>query len=124
MIKMNCIRETIRVSWNSHFIHSGVTMAIQLEDIQSLTDFQRNTKASIARLKKTGRAAVLTVNGQAEIVVQDAKSYQRLLTRAEEADKLVDLRRSVTEYRDGRVRSADDALKDLNARHSGNSKRG
>jgi len=30
-------------------------------------------------LKKTGQPVVLTVNGKAEIVVQDAESYQKLL---------------------------------------------
>ena len=38
---------------------------IALQDIRSLTDFQRNTKAHLKRLKATGRPAVLTVNGKA-----------------------------------------------------------
>lgn len=98
-------------------------MPIHLEDIQSLTEFQRTTRESIARLKKTGRAAVLTVNGQAEIVVQDAKSYQRLLARAEEADRLMELRRSIADYRAGRVRGIDEVLDDIETRHLGQPKR-
>ncbi len=98
-------------------------MPIHLEDIQSLTEFQRTTRESIARLKKTGRAAVLTVNGQAEIVVQDARSYQRLLARAEEADRLMELCRGIADYRAGRVRDVDDALGELEARHLGTGKR-
>lgn len=94
-------------------------MPVQLEDIQSLTEFQRNARVSIARLKKTGRAAVLTVNGQAEIVVQDARAYQRLLARAEEADRIADLRRGIAEHRAGRVRDLDAALDDITARHLG-----
>lgn len=96
---------------------------IHLEDIQSLTEFQRNTRESIERLKKTGRAAVLTVNGQAEIVVQDARSYQRLLNRAQEADRLMELRRGIAEYRAGRTRDVDDALAELEARYLGKAKR-
>ncbi|MEQ8268919.1 MAG: type II toxin-antitoxin system Phd/YefM family antitoxin [Parvibaculum sp.] len=92
---------------------------IDLDDIQSLTEFQRTTRNSIKRLKKTGRPAVLTVNGQAEIVVQDAKSYQRLLARVEEADRLMALRRSIAEYRAGQVRDIDDALDALETRHLG-----
>lgn len=57
---------------------------INLEDIHSLTDFARNTKAYAKKLKKTGRPAVLTVNGRAEFVVQDAKSYQHLLNIAQQ----------------------------------------
>jgi len=99
-----------------------IAVPIHLEDIQSLTEFQRTTRESIARLKKTGRAAVLTVNGQAEIVVQDARSYQRLLARAEEADRLMALRRSIAEYRAGRARDLDEALGEIEARHLGAAK--
>lgn len=46
-------------------------------DIDSLSNFKRNSVAFIDRLKQTGTTVVLTVHGKAEIVVQDAKSYQR-----------------------------------------------
>jgi PHD/YefM family antitoxin component YafN of YafNO toxin-antitoxin module len=57
----------------------AITM-IRPEDIGSLTDFSRNTKAHLKRLKRTGRPELLTVNGKAEVVVQTASAYQRLLT--------------------------------------------
>jgi vacuolar-type H+-ATPase subunit B/Vma2 len=56
---------------------------IKLENIRSLSDFQRNTKEHLRRLKKTGKAEVLTVNGHAELVVQSAATYQKLLDLAE-----------------------------------------
>jgi hypothetical protein len=93
------------------------TVMVDLTDIRSLTDFQRKTRQSIARLKKTGRPEVLTVKGQAEIVVQDAASYQRLLARAEEADRLMELKRSIAEYRGERTRDIEKALSGLEARH-------
>lgn len=52
---------------------------INLEDIRSLTDFQRNTKAHLKRLKATGRPEVLTVNGRAELIVQNAAAYEETL---------------------------------------------
>jgi PHD/YefM family antitoxin component YafN of YafNO toxin-antitoxin module len=52
---------------------------IALEDIRSLTDFQRNTKAHLKRLKATGRPEVLTVNGKAELIVQNAAAYEETL---------------------------------------------
>ena len=58
---------------------------IRSEDIGSLTDFARNTKAHLRRLKRTGRAELLTVNGKAEVVIQNASAYQQLL---EELEKL------------------------------------
>jgi PHD/YefM family antitoxin component YafN of YafNO toxin-antitoxin module len=56
---------------------------IRPEDIGSLTDFNRNTKAHLKRLRRTGRPELLTVNGKAEVVVQTASAYQRLLTSLE-----------------------------------------
>ncbi len=52
-------------------------------DIHPLTDFKRRTPEFLRQLKENGHPLVLTVNGKAEIVVQDAKSYQRLLDLAE-----------------------------------------
>lgn len=52
---------------------------IDLRNIYSLSDFQRNAREHIERLKRTGRPSVLTVNGSAEIVVQDVASYQEVL---------------------------------------------
>jgi len=52
---------------------------IALQDIRSLTDFQRNTKAHLKRLKSTGRPEVLTINGSAALIVQDAAAYEETL---------------------------------------------
>ena len=92
---------------------------VRLADIRSLTEFQRNTRAHIKRLKRTGRPELLTVKGQAEVVVQDARSYQKLLDRAHEAEQREKLRRGIADYRAGRVRNLDDALDDLGARQFG-----
>jgi len=56
---------------------------IRPEDIGSLTDFARNTKAHLQRLRRTGRPQLLTVNGKAEVVVQNAAAYQRLIEALE-----------------------------------------
>jgi hypothetical protein len=52
---------------------------ISVQDIRSLTDFQRHTKAHLRRLKASGRPTVLTVNGKAELVVQDAAAFEEML---------------------------------------------
>ncbi len=56
---------------------------IRPEDIGSLTDFARNTRAHLKRLKRTGRPELLTVNGKAVVVVQNAAAYQRLIESLE-----------------------------------------
>ena len=60
---------------------------IRPEDIGSLTDFARNAKAHLKRLKRTGRPELLTVNGKAEVVVQNASAYQRLLEALEKLER-------------------------------------
>jgi hypothetical protein len=52
---------------------------IRPEDIGSLTEFARHVKARLNRLRRTGRPEVLTVNGKAEVVVQSAAAYFRLI---------------------------------------------
>lgn len=47
-------------------------------DILSLSDFKRRSAALLEQMKTTKRPLVLTVNGRAELVVQDAASYQRM----------------------------------------------
>ncbi len=54
-------------------------------DIHSLTDFKKNTPEFLRQLKETGDPVILTINGKAELVVQDAASYQKLLDLAEES---------------------------------------
>jgi len=56
---------------------------IRPEDIGSLTDFARNTRAHLDRLRRTGRPELLTVNGKAEVIVQNAAAYQRLIESLE-----------------------------------------
>jgi len=56
---------------------------IRAEDVGSLTDFNRNSKAHLKRLKRTGRPQLLTVNGKAEVVVQNASAYLRLIESLE-----------------------------------------
>jgi prevent-host-death family protein len=59
---------------------------IDLENIHPLTDFKRNVKQFIERTKATKSPLVLTVNGKAEIVVQDAISFQEMTHRLKQAE--------------------------------------
>lgn len=86
-----------------------------LTSIHSLSDFQRNAKAHIQRLKETGKPEILTVNGQAELVVQDAASYQKLVEAADEARFLHALRASLAEAERGEGRPLRELLTELAA---------
>lgn len=72
-------------------------------DIHSLTDFKKNTPEFIQQLKETGEPVVLTINGKAELVVQDAASYQKLLDLAEAARVLEGIRQGLEDMKAGRT---------------------
>lgn len=58
-------------------------MAIQLtDDIRSVTELKRKTREILDQIHETGRPVVLTVNGKADAVLMDAKSYERQLRAA------------------------------------------
>lgn len=86
---------------------------IDLNDIHSLSDFQRNARAHMDRLKETGKPEVLTVHGQAEVVVQDAEAYQRLLDLAANAAAIVGIQRGLQGMYAGTGQDAEDAFRSL-----------
>ena len=83
---------------------------IALTDIHALTDFLRNHKRHVLRLKEAGQPEVLTINGRAELVVQDAKSYQALLDRIERAEAVTGIKRGLEDVERGRTKTAGEAL--------------
>jgi prevent-host-death family protein len=87
------------------------------QDIHSLSDFKRKTTDFVARMKKSGHPVVLTINGKAELVVQDAASYQRLLELAERAEMMEFLRESRQDIEAGRTEAAIEALQRLARKH-------
>jgi PHD/YefM family antitoxin component YafN of YafNO toxin-antitoxin module len=82
-------------------------------DIHSLSHFKQNTPEFLRQLKESGRPVVLTINGKAELVVQDAESYQRLLDLAEEAEVLEGIRRGLEDVAAGRTQPVADAFADI-----------
>ena len=90
---------------------------IKLEDIHSLSDFQRNTKTHLARLKETGQPAVLTVNGKAALVVLDAETFQTLSDKVERAEAIEGIRRGLAEAKAGKGRPAREALEAIRKKH-------
>src|SRR5438309_1852950 len=82
-------------------------------DIQSLTDFKHRTPEFVQQLRETGEPIILTINGKAALVVQDAESYQKLLDLAEEARVVEGIRRGLEDMRAGRGRPADEVFADI-----------
>jgi prevent-host-death family protein len=86
-------------------------------DIQSLTTFRRSSGDFIKHLKKSKRPMVLTVNGKAAAVVQDAAAYQRLLDIAARADAEEGIRQGLEDERNGRLQPARELFAKFEADH-------
>jgi prevent-host-death family protein len=82
------------------------------------TDFKRNVKQFIEQIKATKSPLVLTVNGRAEIVIQDASSFQEMMQRLKTLEtevhklKLEGLQRDIAlgveQLQNGQFREYDD----------------
>jgi prevent-host-death family protein len=90
---------------------------IDLREVRSVTEFQRNIKDYVGRLKEKKTPLVLTVNGRAELVVQDAESYQELLDRLERAETIAGIRRGIKDAEEGRMMPLRNAAAKLRAKH-------
>lgn len=76
-------------------------------DIQSLSTFKRDTAKLMRQMRKTKEPMVLTVNGKAALVVQDAESYQQLLEAKERMEALEGIRRGLESMKEQRGKPAD-----------------
>jgi hypothetical protein len=88
-----------------------LTVMVNIDDIRSLTDFQRNTKSHLRRLKSTGRPEVLTINGRAQLIVQDAAAYEEML------DAIRGIHRGLDGMKAGTGKPFRAALDEIRARH-------
>ena len=87
------------------------------KDIQSLTTFRRQSGDFLKQLKKSKRPVVLTVNGKAAAVVQDAKAYQRLLDIVAMADEAEGIRQGLDDVAHGRTRPAREVFDEIRRKH-------
>ncbi|MGA9626793.1 MAG: type II toxin-antitoxin system Phd/YefM family antitoxin [Bryobacteraceae bacterium] len=90
---------------------------IDLREIRSVTEFQRNIKDYVGRLKQRRTPLVLTVNGRAELVVQAADSYRELLDRLERAEALAAIRKGMEQFDRGEGTALGEAEKKLRKKH-------
>jgi prevent-host-death family protein len=87
-------------------------------DIQSLTTFRRSSGDFMKHLKKTKRPVLLTVNGKAAAVVQDAEAYQRLLDIAARADAEEGIRQGLDDVAHACTRPAREVFDEIRRRHA------
>jgi prevent-host-death family protein len=83
------------------------------KDIQPMTTFRNHSAEIMRHLKETRRPVILTVNGKAAAVVQDADAYQHLLDLAAEASPAEGIRQGLDDLANGRTRSARETFDEL-----------
>lgn len=87
------------------------------KDIRSLSDFKRNTAEFVEQMEESGEPLVLTVNGKAKLVVQDAASYQKLLDAMDYTETVKGIRRGLDDVKHGRTKPARQAFEEIRRKH-------
>lgn len=85
------------------------------DGIYSLTEFQRNARAHLERLRKSGHPEILTVNGQAQVIVQDAAAYQKLVDQLEAIEGI---REGLASMKHGEGRNIDAFFEGFEQKHT------
>ena len=87
------------------------------QNIHSLTDFLRHSKRHLQQLKRSGRPNVLTLNGKAEVVVQDAAAYQEMIEAMEAAQAKQGIAEGIASMERGEGEPADKVFARLRKKH-------
>jgi prevent-host-death family protein len=85
------------------------------KDIQPMTTFRNHSAEIMRHIKETQRPVILTVNGKAAAVLQDAAAYQHLLDLAAEASAEEGIRQGKEDDLNGRVRPAKEVFDEMRA---------
>lgn len=82
-------------------------------DIQPMTAFRNRSAEFVEHLRTSKRPMILTVNGRAAVVVQDAESYQKLLGLAADASAEEGIRQGLEDEAHNRTCVAQDVFNAL-----------
>ena len=88
-------------------------MMFTMDSIHPVSDFSRKPAEHIKRLKETKQPEILTVNGKAQVVIQDAQAYEEMVSLL---DSIQQISKSVKELEEGRAKPLDEAFSDIKQR--------
>jgi len=88
---------------------------IDVRQIRSLSEFQRNAREFLKKLAIDRSPIVLTVNGKAEAVVLDPATFQALTDSAYLPHFEREIRKGIEDVRAGRTQDADEAFDEIEA---------
>lgn len=87
-------------------------------DIKSLSTFKRDSTRLLKQLKKTKEPVILTINGEAVLVVQDVESYQTLLDAKERMETIEGIRLGIESMKAGSGKTSEAFFKEFFAKHN------
>ena len=87
------------------------------KDIRSLSEFKRETPKFLRELEANGRALMLTVNGEAELAVMSATTFQRVLEALDVLDSLRCIRQGLEQAKRGDGMPADEFFAAFRKKH-------
>lgn len=90
---------------------------IKATEVDSLTNFQKNTKQFVGRLEQSKGPLVLTVNGKAKLVVQDAEAYQAMVDELERSRFIQAVKLGLKEAERGESRPAEEVFAEMQAKY-------
>jgi len=85
------------------------------KDVQPMTTFRNHSAEIMQHLRTTKRPVILTVDGKAAAVLQDAEAYQGLLDLAAQANAEEGIRQGLEDLRTGNTRSANEVFDEIRA---------
>jgi prevent-host-death family protein len=86
-------------------------------DVRSLSDFKRNTVGFMKQMAQTGEPMVLTVNGKAKLIVQDAESYQELLQSLDYSQGVKGIRQGIQDVELGKTKPVSRVFSEIRRSH-------
>lgn len=72
---------------------------LDTQQVHAMSDFLQNPERHVARLKETRVPEILTVNGQAEVVLLDTETYEALVERLQNMEAITSLRAHMAQAR-------------------------
>lgn len=86
---------------------------IRATNICSLTEFTRNAKKVMMVVKETRQPYALTVNGEADVVVQDVESYQAMVDELDQLHLWRAIAEGEKDLAEGNYKDVDEAFDEI-----------
>ena len=88
---------------------------LSMEHTQSLSDFRRQAGETLDRIKQTGEAEIITVNGEARAVLLSPAAYDAMARELLLARDIATIQRSLRQIAEGKTKHVKTAFAEIRA---------